>query len=120
VDINLQDATRLGVNEEKQLVAVETPLATHQPFTWLHDSLKGNEHGELASLTKTICSGMSTCLQLVIQARLEQDNGDTPLMSINDAESLLMFAAAASELLADAADESIVTLNRRAMKEVAA
>jgi hypothetical protein len=120
VDINLQDATRLGVNEEKQPVVVKAPQAIHQPFSWLHASVKGDENAELAALTQTVCNGMFTCLQLVLQSRLAQDNGDVPLLGANDAESLLLLAAASAQLLGEAAEDHIDTLTGRAMKEVAA
>lgn len=95
------------------------PNALHQPFTWLPASLSGDRSAELAALTKTLCLGMATCLNLVQQNRLAQANDETPLLTAGDAESLLMLAAASAQMLSDAAEEHIDLMWDRAERMTA-
>lgn len=92
------------------------PAALHQPFSWLHSSLKGDAHAEFLALTKTICAGVTNCLELVQNNGLAQDNGTVPLLGANDSEALLLLATASAHLLADAAEKHIDAMNDRAMK----
>lgn len=97
-----------------------TPDAIHQPFSWLPASLKGDKHAEFLALTKTICAGVATCLELVQKNRMAEDNDDTPILNMNDAEALMMLASASAQMLYESADDHIDKLTDRAMKAIPA
>lgn len=102
----------------KSAIPPATPI--HQPFSWLHSSLEGRGDAEFLALTKTVCAGVVTCLQLAQQNELARDNGRTPLMNMNDSEALLMLATASAHLLGSAPEGHIDFMNGLAMKEAAA
>jgi hypothetical protein len=96
------------------------PGAIHEPFSWLHGSLRHDSRAKFLALTKTVCVGMVTCLELVQRNGMLQENGDTPLLTVNDSEALLMLATASAQLLSESAEDRISFLNDLAMKEATA
>jgi hypothetical protein len=96
------------------------PDAIHEPFSWVHGSLRHDSRAKFLAMTKTVCVGVVTCLELVQRNTMMQDNCETPLLTVNDSEALLMLATASAQLLSESAEDRISFLNDLAMKEATA
>lgn len=97
-----------------------TSAAIHRPFSWLHASIEGDAHADFLALTKTITGGVALCLQLAQGSNVDRATETLPILSISDAESLLLLATASIKLLEKSATDAIDDMNARAMKDAAA
>lgn len=97
----------MAKNNSTQSVEQIEPNEIHKPFSWLKDGVKDDQHAQFAAITKDICSGVETCLQLVHSDRMKRENEGAPLLSLGDAERLLMLAMQSARLLGETAEEII-------------
>lgn len=90
------------------------PEPLHRPFTWLSDSLKGNHEAEFLAQVKTLCTGVTTLIEVIHDNNQRISNAEAPLLSEFAADALLMLAGATTNMLAIAAEDNIDFLYKRA------
>lgn len=76
----------------------------HKPFSWLKASIEHDHYAQFAALTMDICHGVETCIDLVYSTDLDKENGDRPLLNLEEASRLLRMAVLSTRLLGDAAE----------------
>jgi hypothetical protein len=97
----------------------------HVPFSWLDEGVANDLHAQFVALTKDVCSGVQTCLELLHSDMLERnanqwaDPGQEvpPILAKHHGESLLLLATAATRMLSDQAEGRIGAMNDRARGE---
>lgn len=100
---------------------VTSPAAAlHQPFSWLHSSLKNNQDAQFVARTRDVCNGVALCLDLVQMSDVDRATCAQSVLSVCDSERLMLLAAASVKMLADSAEREIEYLNSRAQKGGAA
>lgn len=99
---------------KKVIEAIEPELQgpIHEPFSWIADHCKGDQRAQFAALTKDICDGVETCLELVHSIGIDKECGNRPLLSAGDTDRLLRLAMHSSRLLGEAADRIITKKNQ--------
>ncbi|MDY7548361.1 hypothetical protein RGU75_19285 [Glaciimonas sp. CA11.2] len=90
-----------------------SPESLHQPFSWLPEHHKNEEAAEFYALTKDVCQGIQTCIDLAHFSNMDRDTDTTPMLNIADTETLLRFALTSSHMLARFAELPIDKLGCR-------
>ena len=104
-----------------------SPDALHEPFSWLHSSLRHDRQAEFATTTYDICQGIGLCIELVHSSDLvrlhnkDADLGEEEVVTlcVSDTERLLRLAKASIGLLADRTEHHIEWLNETARRKQA-
>jgi hypothetical protein len=100
----------------------------HQDFSWLRDDAKDFPTADFVALTRDICQGINTCLNIFNTSHLERlhnedaepDEQSVPAVSSFDCEALLRLSIASSRLLQEASEKTINWINEFGPKKTAA
>jgi len=93
------------MNTQAQIADRADPPA-FQPFTWLDQDAKKIPGAKLAERTRDLSQGIAMVLEMVEQDGLANDCADLPrLMTLGQRGTMLRFAIAAAESLADMAED---------------
>ena len=98
--------------------SIESPESLHQAFTWLPSTHKNDATAQFFEMTKDVCQGVETCIDLVHFSTMDRDSDTTPVLNIADTERLLRLALTSSKMLGQMAACNIdllgVTSSKRA------
>lgn len=96
--------------------ATPSSAALHQPFSWLHSSLKNDSGAQFIARTRDVCNGVALCLELVHMSDVDRATCVPPLLSVCDTERLMQLALVSVRMLAESAACEIEALNDRAQQ----
>lgn len=96
--------------------SVPKPEALHQPFSWLPARHQSNEHAQFYAMTKDVCEGIQTCVDLAHFSIMDRDGDTTPMLNRDDTDRLLRLAITSSQMLAHIASMRIDGLDACARK----
>lgn len=88
-----------------------TPEAFHQPFSWLLPHYKTDANAHFFALTKDVCHGIKTCIDVAHFSMMDRDTEELPTLDINATERLLRLALRSSQMLGAIAAVNIDGLN---------
>ena len=108
-----------STNTPKQTPELDQKNAAHQPFSWMDPAVIDYPTADFVALTRDVCAGIQTCLEIVNSSDLERKaNADAshgeevlPAATSHDAENLLRMAIGTSKLLLDLAEQKINWIN---------
>ncbi|QRX82370.1 hypothetical protein [Glaciimonas sp. PAMC28666] len=86
------------------------PDSLHQAFSWVPSTHKNEEVAEFYALTKDICRGLQTCVEIAHFSTMDRDSETTPMLNVEDTDRLLRLVATSSKMLAEAAEARIDNL----------
>ncbi|QRX83973.1 hypothetical protein [Glaciimonas sp. PAMC28666] len=89
------------------------PEAIHQAFSWLLLDHRTDPNAEFVALTKDVCLGVQTCIDLAHFSTMDRESDTTPVLNIADTERLLRLGSTSLQMLADAASGRIDQLQSR-------
>ncbi|QRX80848.1 hypothetical protein [Glaciimonas sp. PAMC28666] len=92
------------------------PDALHQSFSWLPDEYKTDPAAQFYAMTKDICHGIQTCVDLAHFSTMDRDNDTIPMLNISDTDRLLRLALTSAQMLGDRAADRIDDLPDRTGK----
>jgi hypothetical protein len=103
-------------------------VSVHQDFSWLNDAAKNFPTANFVELTRDICLGIQTCLNIVNTSNLERlHNEDAkpgeqciPAINSYECEALLRLSIASSSLLHKASERTIDWINEFGPEKIAA
>ncbi|QRX82019.1 hypothetical protein [Glaciimonas sp. PAMC28666] len=93
------------------------PKALHQPFSWLPAHHQLNASAQFYALTKDVCQGIQTCVDLAHFSVMDRGSDTTPVLNIEDTDRLLRLAVTSSRMLAQIAAVHIDGLDDRAIRK---
>jgi hypothetical protein len=105
-----------STNTPSQSPEIKTRDAVHEPFSWFSEEAKDYPLANFVGLTRDVCNGIETCLEIINSAALDREaaeDGNDVIPAINtfEADNLLRLAMAASRLMAYEAEGAIKWIN---------
>lgn len=91
----------------------DAPESLHQAFSWLPSTHKNDEVAQFYALTKDVCLGLQTCVELAHFSTMDRDSDTAPVLNIADTDRLLRLMAMPSQLLGQHAAMQIDTVKSR-------
>lgn len=92
--------------------------AFHQAFSWLPLHHRTDAHAQFYALTKDVCQGIQTCIDVAHFSIMDRDTDTAPTLDIIDTERLLRLALTSSQMLAEIATIRIDRLSDGGCKVV--
>ena len=104
-------------NNSPQSITQPESESIHQAFSWLPLEHRTDPHAQFFAMTKDICLGVQTCVDLAHFSTMDRDSDTKPVLDIADTDLLLRLASMSSRLLADVAESRIDRLIRHTDKQ---
>ena len=92
-------------------------LGEHEYFTRLHSSLRHDVPAQLVELVFDAGHGLRVCTELLSSDDFRRQNGDVPVLGVNDTSDMLRFLAATARLLVNQAERCMDHMNSQAERE---
>lgn len=83
------------------------PEPLHQAFSWLPLHHRADPHAQFIAMTKDVCQGLQTCIDLAHFSTMDRGSDTTPMLDVTDTDRLLRLASTSLRMLADAASSRI-------------
>lgn len=89
------------------------PDALHQSFSWLPCEYKTDPVAQFYAMTKDICHGIQTCVDLGHFSTMDRDSDTIPTLNIADTDRLFRMALTSAHILGELAAARIDGLENR-------
>lgn len=103
----------INTNESASAIA---PSPCHEKFSWFASNVPPSALKDLTGQVFDICAGAQVALEIVQKNHMYENTGDQMLISLNEAERLVLFTTAALGLLKQVAWDRIEQMNESALQ----
>ncbi|MEM8512929.1 hypothetical protein RCH14_002255 [Massilia sp. MP_M2] len=104
---------------------IPTTPASHKPYSFLREELRGDSAAQFVALTMDVARGLQVCIEMTSASNLTREmnedcnagDEESPTLDSVDTDYLTRFAAATACLLANHASDRLDWLNKYGVKE---